>query len=133
VLDINDENLDEEKLCNRFASSLLIPKEAVINEFGESRSKISFYELTAFKSEYKVSIAATLYRLRELNIISEYTYKNLSIFCNKKFGKKSEPVQIEPEASYQFKIIVHKLEIDNIISLNKACELLVITWFYKII
>ena len=104
-----------------------MPKEAVINEFGFSRNNISFYELTAFKSEYKVSIAATLYRLRDLNIISEYTYKNLSIKINKFFGKKSEPIYIKPEESYQFKKIVHKLETDSIISINKACEYLGIT------
>ena len=127
LLNITNENLDEEKLCNRFASSFLMPKEAVINEFGFSRNNISFYELTAFKSEYKVSIAATLYRLRDLNIISEYTYKNLSIKINKFFGKKSEPIYIKPEESYQFKKIVHKLETDSIISINKACEYLGVT------
>ena len=31
---------------------------------------------------------------------------------------------IKPEDSYQFKKLVYKLEIDNIISLNRACELL---------
>lgn len=124
VLIISNDNLDEEKLCNRFASSLLMPKEAVVNEFGESRNIISLYELGAFKKEYKVSIAATLYRLKDLDIISEYTYKNLSINLSKNFGKKKEPIPIEPEKSYQFKKIVHKLENNNIISLNKACEFL---------
>lgn len=124
ALNITSNELDEEKLCNRFASSLLMPKEAVINEFGTSRSNISFYELIAFKNEYKVSIAATLYRLKDLKIISEYTYKKLNIVLNKKFGKKNEPVLIKAETSYQFKKIVHKLETDNIISLNKACEFL---------
>lgn len=124
VLNIIEEDLDEEKLCNRFASSLLMPKEAVINEFGYSRNNISFYELTAFKYEYKVSIAATLYRLKDLNIISEYTYRNLSIYLNKKFGKKNEPIQVISEKSFQFKKMVHRLEADNIISLNKACEFL---------
>lgn len=117
-------NLDEEKICNRFASSLLMPREAVLNEFGKFRNNISLFELIAFKKEYKVSIAATLYRLRDLKIISEYTYKNLSIKINKEFGKKSEPCKINCEESLQFKKIVHKLEIDNIITLNKACEFL---------
>ena len=55
VLNINNEELDQEKLCNRFASALLMPKEAVINEFGISRRNINFFELTAFKNEFKVS------------------------------------------------------------------------------
>lgn len=127
ILNIKDKNLDEEKMCNKFASSLLMPKEAVMNEFGISRNNISFYELRAFKSEYKVSMAAIVYRLKELNIISEYLYKKINISFSSKGYKKHEPDPIEPEKSYQFKRLVHKLEVNNIISLNKACELLGMT------
>ena len=124
ILDIN--NSDEEKLCNRFASALLMPKEAVISEFGCTRRNINFFELKAFKNEFKVSYAAIVYRLKDLNIISEYLYKNLIIFLSKYIGK-TDPNPIQPEISYQFKKIVYKLEADEIISLNKACELLGVT------
>ena len=123
VLDINNKELDEEKLCNRFSSSLLMPKEAMINEFGRYRNRISFYELTALKNEYKVSYAAIAYRLKDLKIISDNAYKELSIFINKNIGK-NDPKPISPEISYQFKRIVHKLESNDIISISKACELL---------
>lgn len=126
LLNINNSDIDEEKMCNRFASSLLMPKEAVINEFGISRKNISFFELTAFKKEFKVSYTAIIYRLKDLNIISEYFYKNLSIFLSQRIGK-IDPKPIQPEISFQFKKIVHKLEVDEIISLNKACELLGVT------
>lgn len=123
LLNIKDEELDEEKLCNRFASALLMPKEAVINEFGLSRNHINFFELTAFKFEFKVSYTAIAYRLKDLNIISDYFYKNLSIYLSQRIGKNdSNPIQ--PETSYQFKKIVYKLEADEIISISKACELL---------
>lgn len=123
LLNIKDEELDEEKLCNRFASALLMPKEAVINEFGSSRNHINFFELTAFKFEFKVSYTAIAYRLKDLNIISDYLYKNLSIYLSQRIGKNdSKPIQ--PETSYQFKKIVYKLEADEIISISKACELL---------
>ena len=124
LLEIKDSNIDEEKLCNAFASSLLMPKEAVINEFGSIRKNLSFYELISFKKEYKVSIAAIIYRLKELNIISEYTYKNLNIFMSKNNYKKEEPVNIPPECSDQYKRIVHRLYADSIISINRASELL---------
>ena len=39
ILNIKDKKVDEEKLCNRFASALLMPNEAVKNEFGKSRGK----------------------------------------------------------------------------------------------
>lgn len=126
VLNINNDELDEERLCNRFASALLMPKEAVINEFGYSRGNINFFELTAFKNEFKVSYTAIVYRLKDLNIISEYLYKKLSIFLSQRIGK-NDPNPIQPEISYQFKKIVYKLEADEIISVNKACELLGVT------
>ncbi len=87
ILNINNDELDEEKLCNRFASALLMPKEAITNEFGYSRRNINFFELTAFKNEFKVSYTTIIYRLKDLNIISEYLYKKLSIFLSQRIGK----------------------------------------------
>ncbi len=127
VLNIKNEQLDKEKMCNLFAGALLMPKEAVINEFGKYRDVISFYELMAFKKEYKVSMAAIVYRLKELNIISSYLFKKINISFNQMRIKKEEPIIIAPEESYHFNKLVHKLEVNNIISLNKACELLGVT------
>ena len=124
VLKINESNeIDEEKLCNRFASALLMPEEAVTHEFGFSRTNVNFYELDAFKKEYKVSYSAIAYRLKDLHIISDYLYKRISIFLSQNINKY-DPEPILPEKSYQFKKIVYKLEADNIISTGKACELL---------
>lgn len=124
VLDIRNTNLDTERMCNKFAGALLMPKDAVINEFGEARHSISFYELKAFKMEYKVSMAAIVSRLKELNIISEPLFRKINISFSSMGMKKREPDTIALEESYQFNRLVHKLEVDNIISLNKACELL---------
>ena len=124
VLNILDNNLNEEKLCNKFAGALLMPKVAVINEFGEFRHSISYYELKVFKLEYKVSMSAIVYRLKELNIISEYLFRKINISFSSMGIRKQEPDLIDAENSYQFNRLVHKLEVDNIISLNKACELL---------
>lgn len=122
VLDIKGD-VNEEKMCNRFASALLMPKEAMINEFGEKRSNLSFYELVAFKNEYKVSYLATIHRLRDLGIISEYSYRNICMFLNGNALKK-DPSPIAAEKSYQFKKLVYKLEVNGVISVSKACELL---------
>lgn len=126
VLNINDSEIDSEKLCNRFASSLLMPKETVVNEFGSFRKRISMFELKAYKEEYKVSCAAIVYRLKDLDIISDYLYKNLYINVNKIIGKVDKD-PIEPEISNQFKRLVHKLESSEIISVSRACELLGVT------
>ena len=123
LLDIKN-NIDEEKACNIFASSLLMPKEAIINEFGTIRKNISLYELYEFKREYKVSVAAILYRLKELNIISEYFYKLSNIKLSKNNLKTNEVDNILPEKTYQFKKLVHRLCSNELISANRACELL---------
>lgn len=125
ILDIN-KCLDEEKICNRFASALLMPKEAIINEFGNLRKNINFYELIAFKNEFKVSYSAIIYRLKDLNIISDHLYKKYNIFLSQHISK-NDPNPIKPEISYQFKKSVYKLEAKEIISKTKACELLGVT------
>ena len=127
VLEIKNKQLDEEKMCHRFASSLLMPREAVIKEFGEKRDRISFYELIAFKKEYRVSMNAIVYRLKDIGIITDHLFKRINIIFNINHIKKDEPEKIKSEESTQFARIVHKLETDNIISLNKACELLEVT------
>ena len=124
VLDIKNGTIDEEKMCNRFAGALLMPEEAVIKEFGTLRPNISFYELKAFKKEYKVSMSSIVYRLKELDIIKEHLYRKINISFNQMGIKKVEPFPIPLEESYQYKKLVHKLEVNNIISLNRACELL---------
>lgn len=47
----------------------------------------------------------------------------MSIYISTHIGT-SDPKPIKPEITYQYKKIVHKLENEDIISLNKACELL---------
>ena len=117
---LNIKESDEEKICNKFASSLLMPKQAVINEFGSKRKNISLFEITSFVKEYKVSYTATNHRLKELNIISEFTYKKL----REEIHDKIKISTIPPEKSCEFKRLVHKLESSDFITFNKACELL---------
>lgn len=124
ILDFKNNNIDEEKACNKFAGAFLMPKNAVIKEFGNTRNNISFYELKVFKLEYKVSMQAIIYRLKELNIIKEHLYRKLNILFNSMGIKKQEPFPITVEETFQYHKLVHQLEVNNIISINKACEFL---------
>lgn len=125
LLNIKNSEIDEEKLCHRFASAFLMPKNATINEFGPIRNAISLYELSVFKNEFKVSYPAILYRLKDLNVINDYLYRKLSIYINSKVLKKGkDPFPVKPEKSFQFERLVYKLQSNDIISVNKACELL---------
>lgn len=125
VMEFND-NVDEEKCANRFASSLLMPKDAFFREFGEVRKSLSFYELEQIKREYKVSYAAIIYRLKELGVISDSYYVSLHILINKKIGI-ADPNPIPVEVSSQFEKLVTMLETTGIINSERASEILEIT------
>lgn len=75
----------------RFASAFLLPAESFVNDF-------SFPSLDVFlnlKTKWKVSIAAMIFRCKELNIIDDYQYSNLFKSYNKRGWKKREPLDDE--------------------------------------
>lgn len=78
-----DNKLDEEKICNEFASALLLPKKAMKIEFGENRNSISNREYEIVREEYEVSIKAIIYRLNKCGIISSNNAKESYIRFNK--------------------------------------------------
>lgn len=87
ILDI-DNKLDEEIVCNEFASSLLLPKRAMEIEFGEYRNIISNREYEIVREEYQVSIKAIIYRLNKCGIISSNNAKESYIRYNKDLLKE---------------------------------------------
>ena len=113
---------EKERYCNRFASSLLMPKDAIENEFGKNRTGIRIPEYVNFMKEYQVSVPAVIYRLRELGVINQNCAKLSYMNWNNK--KKNEEDKIPCEESYHFQSLVYKLESQGIISYNKACEYL---------
>lgn len=125
-----EENISQkeiERYCNKFASSFLLPKDAMIREFSNKRQNISFYELDSIKKEYRASHAAIIYRLKDLNIISENYAKLWFIHLNKQYGKE-DPNPVESERGNLYKNLVHRLKSENIISESKANELLSDKW-----
>lgn len=126
-LSINAADKDIEKICDRFASSFLLSKENMVREFSNKRKNISYEEIDNVKKEYKVSHGAIVYRLIDLNIISESNAKGWYIYFNKKYGKK-DPEAIPPEESSLYENLVYRLKTENIISSSKARELLHEKW-----
>ena len=121
VLGVRSES--EEKIAHRFASALLMPKESVIKMFGQYSSKIDFGKLKSYREKYKVSYEAILYRLKDLNIISDDYYRTLNIIPNK-YIKKQDTNLLKPEQTCQFEDSINNLIRKSKISENKAKELL---------
>ena len=89
-------NRDIEHEANRFASAFLMPKGSVL---GVGRVGPSLGNFIALKRTWNVSLAALLYRMRSLNLISEWHYRTLCIEINKRGFHKKEPNGIERETS----------------------------------
>lgn len=118
-------NMDIEKACNRFAGAFLLPKESLIQEWGEKRTKITPNELSFLKHEYGISMSAILYRVKDLHIITDNYHKNQSIRFRQKGWHKQEPDNPYPnEKTHLFEQLVYRAIAENIISESKGAELL---------
>lgn len=122
-----EENINEkteEQFCHRFASAMLLPKDAVIKELGEKRNKISIQELGFLKEQYGISIQAIIYRLSDLGIISN-SYKSYYYrYINQMGWKVDEPYEYEgKEESNRFDQLIFRALSEDIISMSKAAAL----------
>jgi transcriptional regulator with XRE-family HTH domain len=96
LLIVAGDNKDE--ITTRFAESLLVPKEALIKEFGNSRSSIHFKEIELFSKIYKVSYKIIVKRLLMCKVITQSNAKYTNIYINKNDIK--EEVYLEQAINY---------------------------------
>lgn len=113
---------DEEVASNRFAGAFLFPKESVIKEFGEKRSKISVEELKHIKLKYGISVAGTMFRLNQLGIISDAMIKRFWI--QNRTMKLDVRIKLERnEKINRFKNLLAHAYSEQLVSLSKLAEL----------
>lgn len=65
---------DVERLCDLFASAMLMPEPSVLRRFGQVRIDLSLTELIATRELYGISVAAQVHRLHDLRIINDDLY-----------------------------------------------------------
>ena len=122
-----DRSVDEkmkEKLCHRFAGSMLIPRAVFENEFGHSRAHVTLVELTDMKAEYGISIAAIMARALDLGLITIGMYTQFCILRNRKHWNSHEPgVYSGKESSNRFDQLLHRAVATEVISLSLASSL----------
>lgn len=125
VLDIEDRpEKEQERFCHYFAAAMLMPKETVFAELGQSRSRINFKELGLIKQQYGMSIQSQLYRAKDLGIISQNTFKYSYIMLNKLGWKKEEPYEYNGiEKSNRFDQLVLRAVSEEVITSSKAASL----------
>ena len=91
------EGVEEEKVAFRFGAAMLAPAEAVRRDVGSHRRYVDLQELLLLKRRYGMSVQALLYRLRDLEIISEGQYKSGCVDINRMGWRREEPMGLESE------------------------------------
>lgn len=115
-----------ERLCDLFASEMLIPNEQFIRLIGSSRKEISLQELIPIQKQFGISIDALMYKAKYFNVITESRYRG---YCIKKnmypgFKEQINRSRYPIEASDRFGSLVFRAISDEIISISKAATLL---------
>ncbi|RJR08457.1 helix-turn-helix domain-containing protein [Candidatus Parcubacteria bacterium] len=118
--------LDKEKVAHRFAGSFLVPEAIVKSEVGRFCKDISLTELYYLKKKYGLSMAAWIYRLKDLEIIDTTIYRRLCIKMSKKGYRQEEPgdKEIAIEQPKRLERLVYKALGENLMTISTAADLL---------
>lgn len=121
---------EEEKAATVFAGAFLMPRNHFLREVGKRRNALGYKELIDLKRVYRVSGAALLMRMRQLEVIDEstlvYAFQTIA-----RGWRSEEPQQLEPadqrgtrEQALRFERLCYRALAEKLISLAKAAELL---------
>lgn len=89
-------NPEMEKEANAFASAFLMPRASVI---AHKPNYPTLPQLIRLKRIWGVSLAALSYRMNQLSLLTEWTYRNLCIQIAKQGYRTNEPEPMKHEAS----------------------------------
>ena len=121
------EKKEKERLCNLFASEMLVSSEAFTDALGEKRYDISLRELKVLQAVYGISVDALMFKAKTLGVISESKYTS---FCIKKNQYVELKKSVEASAykgieeSTRFERLVYRALASDMISCSKAAILL---------
>ena len=89
--------VDEEKAAYRFGSAFLAPRETLLREVGARRTDVTSAELFILKKRFGMSMAALVYRLHDLGVLSDRYYQEWWRYVNKMGWRKAEPEETPAE------------------------------------
>ncbi len=111
-----------EREANAFASAFLMPRDSVI---AHKPRFPSLGQLIELKRVWGVSLAALAYRMNQLTLLTEWTYRNLCIQIAKHGYRTSEPNPIRPESSQMLAKVFDALRSEGILRSDIAKQLAV--------
>lgn len=118
-------SVDLEKAANRFAGAFLAPVDHLWHEIGKHRQAFGYRELIQLKQLYRISAAALLVRLEQIEVINHSTM----IYAFQTFAKGWRKMEPEPladcgETTRRFDRLCYWALSEDLISIQKAAELL---------
>jgi Zn-dependent peptidase ImmA (M78 family)/transcriptional regulator with XRE-family HTH domain len=119
------EDLEQEKACDRFAGSFLVPRDTAVSELGSRRSRLEPRELHSLKHAYGVSMMAWVFRARDAQIIEARTADIIFRMFSKRGWRKLEPGEpVVSESPKLFERLVVRALAEDMVSMSKAAELM---------
>ena len=118
------EAFDEEDAVFRMGAAFLAPRKPLLRDVGKKRQSIQLQELLLLKEEYGMSIQALLYRLRDLEVISEHHHRQWSIEINRQGWRESEPEELKPERPTWLRRSTYRAYSEGLISEDEAEQIL---------
>lgn len=109
-----------EREADAFAAAFLMPKEDVISRIPYVSS---LEQLVVAKKRWGVSVAALAYRLKTLEIISEWQHRTFCIQMNRSGYRQNEPEGLPREESVLWKKVFSTLWQDKVTKEDVAKEL----------
>ena len=116
---------EKEKLCDAFASEMLLPSNVVRKIFSPDE-RISTSEVRQLQMVYGISFDAIMHKLHELGIINDSKYKTYCIRKNMDGVWKDyvEQTLYKEDFSTKFMTMVYAAAAKDLISTSKAASLL---------
>lgn len=115
---------EREKMCNRFAAAMLLPRETALKEMGQQRTRLHLQELADLKKQYGISMQALAYRALDLGIITEHYCKSFIFMFQQQGWRQTEPVAYTgEEKATRFNQLLMRALAEEQISVNKAAVL----------
>ena len=118
---------EKESLCHYFAGEMLLSSEVLHQVFGTRINKVFLNEVGRLQTQFGISIDAIFHRLKDEGIMSDVFYREFCIKKNmstklKDWAKTS--TYLGEETSYRFSRMVYRALAENLISEDKANEIL---------
>jgi transcriptional regulator with XRE-family HTH domain len=117
--DLNYEKI--ERICDAFAAMLILPKELLILELGNSRTNLSLRELNLIKQKYGISIRAILVSAGFAGVISWKKYREM---CDHVDGASEEIREYQkPEVALRFRQLLYRGVMTKKIDMKRFVDL----------